>query len=784
MKKIVLTLSLLIPVFFLSAQQATVRGVIRDAQSRDALSGASVSESATNATIADKGGYYEIKVTAGQVKLVFSFTGMKPDTQSFSIAPGKTRELNVSLGNKDQELSTVVVSVGRTARKIQKESMSIEVFKPKIIEQNNITNVLNVIQKVPGVTVLDGSISIRGGSGYAYGSGSRVQMVVDDLPLITPDRGEIKWELVPLENVAQIEVLKGAASVQYGSSALNGLIHVITDNPTDTPQTRIILYSETFGNPPKQSYKWWGGDSVPYLEGPHALGFQFRHSRKLLPDLDLTISGNVHQSKSYLKEEWDNRYRFTGKLRYIPHQLHKRLELRLGANLAYRKNDFQFYWQNVDHPYLGSSGVTIHERYFYIFLDPSIYYTDNGDNNHRLLMRWFRQRNKNPGSEAGPHFDFVNVDYQFKHDFKKFARIIVGANNMHFWVKDGTLGNHQGDQGGAYLQAEGFYKGLTLSFGGRFDWIHLDKFAGITKPVFRAGINYQFKKFNYLRASFGQAFRFPTIAERYVAYDLGNIHIWPNDSIRPESGFTAELGYKRSFSIGRNWRGFADIALFWNEFHDMIEFQVDHVEFKPTYNPDGTVRPFQYWEPNAYFQSRNVTRARIFGWDISLVGEGKIGPVDLTLQGGYTYFYPRDLSDTSRENQSIGNFMKEAFTTFYKPSSRNQGQMLKYRIRHSFKFDVDALFYKHVRLGTSIMYYSYMDNIDFIFTQAISGIQDYRNARYNRGDWVWDLRAGYDINRHIAISLIVKNVMNNDYGIRIGKPNPPRSFTVQGIFKF
>lgn len=97
-----------------------------------------------------------------------------------------------------------------------------------------------------GVTTLDGSISIRGGSGYAYGSGSRVMMVVDDIPLVTPNRGEIKWEFVPLENVAQVEILKGASSVQYGSGALNREISVNSSNPKDTPATKITLYHEWF----------------------------------------------------------------------------------------------------------------------------------------------------------------------------------------------------------------------------------------------------------------------------------------------------------------------------------------------------------------------------------------------------------------------------------------------------------------------------------------------------------------------------------------------------------
>jgi outer membrane cobalamin receptor len=46
------------------------------------------------------------------------------------------------------------------------------------------------------------------------------------------------------------------------------------------------------------------------------------------------------------------------------------------------------------------------------------------------------------------------------------------------------------------------------------------------------------------------------------------------------------------------------------------------------------------------------------------------------------------------------------------------------------------------------------------------------------------MRFGYDINRKISVNFLVKNIMNNDYAIRIAKPNPPRSYTIQLNCKF
>ena len=102
----------------------------------------------------------------------------------------------------------------------------------------------DVVGRTPGVTVIDGQANIRGGSGYAYGVGSRVMLLVDNMPLIRGDWGDINWNFVPLENAEQVEVVKGAASVLYGSAALNGVINVRTAWPIDSvPETKVQVFS-------------------------------------------------------------------------------------------------------------------------------------------------------------------------------------------------------------------------------------------------------------------------------------------------------------------------------------------------------------------------------------------------------------------------------------------------------------------------------------------------------------------------------------------------------------
>ena len=73
-------------------------------------------------------------------------------------------------------------------------------------------DVKDALNKTSGVTVVDGQPNIRGGSGWSYGAGSRVLLLLDDLPILQTDAGFPAWSTLPTENIGQIEIIKGAAS--------------------------------------------------------------------------------------------------------------------------------------------------------------------------------------------------------------------------------------------------------------------------------------------------------------------------------------------------------------------------------------------------------------------------------------------------------------------------------------------------------------------------------------------------------------------------------------------
>jgi outer membrane cobalamin receptor len=136
-------------------------------------------------------------------------------------------------------LDEVVISAGKFEQKLSDVTVSMEIIKPSLIE-NKASQTLDIIMnQVPGVVVSDGQASIRGGSGYSYGAGTRVLMLVDEMPMISADAADIKWNYLPLENLEQVEVIKGASSALFGSSAMNGVINMRTAYAKDKPQTSV-----------------------------------------------------------------------------------------------------------------------------------------------------------------------------------------------------------------------------------------------------------------------------------------------------------------------------------------------------------------------------------------------------------------------------------------------------------------------------------------------------------------------------------------------------------------
>jgi outer membrane cobalamin receptor len=754
MKKSILILLLLAIFCAIYGQKPLViKGIISDSLSGEPLIGASISSDEKSGTISDTGGHYILAAEGRVINVICRYVGYQPFRQTVYAAARDTITLNVKMIRSVTVLDEIVVSASRYEQKLSEVLVSLDIIKPERISNNAITSLDNIIAQIPGVEILDGQPGIRGGAGYSYGAGSRVLVLMDDLPILTGDAGDVKWDYLPVENIAQIEIIKGASSVLYGSSALNGVFNIRTAYPASEPETRLSTFLGVYLDPSRSEMAWW--DKQPVWTGAN-----FSHARKI-GHLDLVAGGNIFKDQGYRENENQQRGRLNLKLNYRSRKISG---LSYGFNMnsmLVEKTDFLM-WQDADSGALRQNPAAISAlKGSRINVDPYvIYHGDNGAR-HSLKTRFFHVNNDFPeATDKNNRSNLMFGEYQYYRKFGDRFDLTGGLSATWSGTVAELYGNHSSFNNAIFAQLDAKpLKKLNLSFGVRFERYKMDRQVEYSNPVVRAGLNYQAFKYTYLRASFGQGYRFPSVAEKFTATSVGAMNIFPNADLQSERGWSAEMGIKQGVRLGE-WNGYIDLAAFWTQYHEMIEFNFG------VYKPDSIAVPTL---EHVGFKALNVGNARITGFETTLVGSGKLYIVPVTIMAGYTYIDPIDLN--------VG----EAGDT-------TENQYLKYRYKHSVKGDLE-ISPGRFTLGYTIIYNSRMENIDEVFLSPIigemilPGFPDYW-AQHNHGYTIMNARIMYDVAAFMNVGLILKNMTNREYMGRPGDIRPPRNITLQLTFRF
>jgi iron complex outermembrane receptor protein len=439
----------------------------------------------------------------------------------------------------------------------------------------------------------------------------------------------------------------------------------------------------------------------------------------------------------------------------------------------YYNESLYFLWENENEgalkPFPGTDDVN---SYLWFFLDPYALLYDQSGNRHSFKGRYYNISSYfSSNNRADAHI--ITGEYQFQKGFNNGVNITTGSSFSGIIVDDNDLQDHVGSLTSFYAQADKDFGRIVATLGIRWELFNLDTLSSSALPVVRAGINYQAGKNNYLRASFGQGYRFPSIAERFVDTDIGDIiNILPNPELKPETGWNAEIGTKQTIRTP-NVHAYLDIAAFWTEYTDMTEFS------------------FGFWDSLGLgFRSVNVGKARIAGLEFTFNGEARYRNHPIRFLAGYTYSYPADLTSESGDTtlQSPGKFLSYFFRSFNTNSNIEVlDPLLRYRFRHIFRLDMETDI-NQFTFGFDINYYSFMEKIDEIFEVldlfgVDIGIPEFRNINSN-GDWVAGLRVGYEFRNKSRITFLVRNALNTEYTLRPGKMEAPRNFTVQYRIKF
>lgn len=731
-----------------------VTGIILDTETGNPMEAVTVSANKRSGTISDQEGKFSLSLVSGRHLLEFYFVGYERSRQQIIINEGDTTQLTIMMQISSRMLEEVVVSEGKYEQKLSDVTVSMEVLKPHQLSDQNITSLDMILDKTPGISILDGQPSIRGGSGYSYGVGSRVLMLVDDIPMITGDAADIKWNYLPVENMNQVEVIKGASSVVYGSSALNGVINLRTRFPGTVPETEVTIFSGAYLNPRRDELIWW--DKVPVFTGA-----SFSHLRKI-GNLDLSIAGNYFNDEGYRELEFEKRIRGNLGLRYHFQKL-RGLSVGLTASAMYLEASDFILWLNADSGAYRQNPESYTPLAGYRYnIDPFIeYFTPKGDR-HSIKTRLFSVGNENMDIDKQGYTKIQYAEYRYLNRIKERINWTSGINYLHNTVWGNMFQEHKGVNAAVYSQMDAQVNDrLKLSAGVRWEINKLNDEVDYSAPVFRTGINYHASQSTFLRASFGQGYRFPSVAEKYASAEVGALTLFKNPDLEPESGWSAEIGIKQAFNF-EGWIGFIDLAAFRTEYNNMIEYTFGAYPDVPGEEP--TI-------DDVGFKALNIGTARITGAELSVSGEGRAGPVSVQMMTGYTFMNPVDPSII----EEVGKDEDESY-------------ILKYRRRHLLKGDLE-LGFRDLFAGFNFQYNSRMVNVDDVFIDPLvgnliqPGFPEYW-SNHAGGYLQVDARLGWDIKEWIRINTIVRNVFNVEYLGRPGDIGPPRNITMQVRFKF
>jgi iron complex outermembrane receptor protein len=578
------TLLIIWPVVLLS--QPIIRGQVWDQETGQTLPGANIQVLGTlRGAVTDGKGQFTIRdLPEGTYSLRISMVGYRAHQLDKVAATASTETvLAVRLKPTPIVMDPMVISAGKTKQTLDQAPMSLSVVSSMEIKQRNATNIQEALETAPGVHFVGNQINIRGSTGYTFGAGNKVLLLLDGVPVYASDTGEFNWDMLPPLDIEQIEVLKGAGSTLWGASALGGVVNVITKDAD--PKGRL-LFSYSAAKYDKPYYSQWEWTDPNRL---HYTREDISYSRRI-GRFGGRISLGRFMTTGYTQLGDAQKINITGKFDV---QFDKGIKWTIYNAYSHISRGFFVQWKGPNSPYEvdpGNLNNHANTNQLNTYTKLVIPFSQKFAMNLRAsLVRTLMGNQFGEGSNFNPAYG-QGAEIQADWIPRLNHTVTVGLQYQHDTGSTKYFGDHKGYFIGPYVQDEWKMRNnLRLTSGFRYDRYQL--VGGLKEDLFspRVGLNWQPWPTTSIRASAGSGFRAATIIERFLELTVMNFKIVANPDLKAESSWAYDLGVRQY--INENWN--VDISLFANDYWELIEAHMDLIR--------GQV------------QFRNIPRARIQG---------------------------------------------------------------------------------------------------------------------------------------------------------------------------
>ena len=472
----------------------------------------------------------------------------------------------------------VYVTATRVEKELQDVPMSVSVMTSEDIKRSPARTIGELLQDVPGVEIRNSGgqgfkrISIRGENP------NRVLILIDGQKLVENKSMDGTPLLIDPSNVERVEVIKGPASVLYGSEAIGGVVNIITKKGGDKPiQGEASVAYNGASNGFAESLSAFGGMN----------GFKYRVSGSYSDQGNLRTPDGEAPNTSVPKWQRDKVYAFAEAKNVTPWLPRVRFDAFWQKNEKEMTNDV-----NTD-PAITKMPLVV---------------TNNADNRNKQLgsslqMDWAIGDNHYLITGYDISYDTLKADTRASASTSverilatgilasapPFAQQIAAAS-MAKSIPYTSTAYHEGDMltNALYAQMESTLPAdFTLSYGVRYTWVQsemkhaegsktnskgtvpydvgTESSSNNSRPVFNVGLMWSGIPDLTLRATFAQGFRVPSLQEKYVMSAMGGGTILPNPGLKPETSNSYEIG-ARYVHDGLS----VDVAAFYSDADDYI----------------------------------------------------------------------------------------------------------------------------------------------------------------------------------------------------------------------
>ena len=479
----------------------------------------------------------------------------------------------------------VVVTATRTEADVKMVPNTVEVITADDIEKLGATDVYSALRLADNVQIMNTStgfghrISMRGMSSDSTlilinGQRTAIEDTETTQNLLALDR-------INVHNIERIEIIRGAASAQYGSDALAGVINIITKKSTGkssvtvgatTGTTNMSNYyhidlgrqgkfSSTFDMNFSKDRQWTehevSGLPVKNLQGPKQ-SYNFSGTYELGENKHLNLDLGYYKDK--LSGDWS----------------HKEYNLGAWGGIV-RLQDAKLETERRDAS-LSLTGKTKKDDYmvrtFYSKLDKFRFLP------YTALAKEYGETNKYSiwGIEA-KNSHKVNGDHTLTYGTEYDRYDVDGVN----FGKDGDNGKNLNTYA-AYIQDE-WLLGDKWEIIPAVRYDHHSEFGSKTTP--HIGVTYLANDHNRFKANWGEGYKAPSVSELYMDYTHMGVLTLGNPNLRPEESKNWDLSYE-----GEWGKTFGKITYFHNDIDNMISTRTvgGRHGYNEYYNIDGTTK--------------------------------------------------------------------------------------------------------------------------------------------------------------------------------------------------